>query len=105
MSSNNTTNTHHSVITPDNHGSYITITSAILLIGTVLVYFLRLTVRFALGGQVGSDDYLLTAGTVWLSNMELSMRSLTRIDTRLRPIGDRDGVRQQWARTECQFNE
>jgi hypothetical protein len=64
MSSNNTTNTPHSVITPDNHGSYITITSAILLIGNVLVYFLRLTVRFAFGRHFGSDDYLLTAGTV-----------------------------------------
>jgi hypothetical protein len=64
MSSNNTINTPHSVITPDNHGSYITITAAILLIGTVLVYFLRLTVRLAFGRNFGFDDYLLTAGTV-----------------------------------------
>ena len=48
----------------ENHGNYITIASALVLVGTVMAYFLRLTVRFALGGHVGSDDYLLTAGTV-----------------------------------------
>jgi hypothetical protein len=64
MSSNNTINTPHSVITPDNHGSYITIIAALLLIATVLVYFLRLTVRFAFGRKFGSDDCLVTAGTV-----------------------------------------
>lgn len=70
MSSNDTISIPNSVITPDDHGAYIIITASLLLVGTVLVYILRLTVRLAFGGYLGSDDYLLTAGTVRLSNID-----------------------------------
>jgi hypothetical protein len=61
---NNTTATvPHQVITPDDHGGYITITAAMMLVATALFYIFRLVIRFGFG-FFASDDTLITAGTV-----------------------------------------
>lgn len=69
MSFNGSVEVPSQAVTPDNHGAYITIVSALLLVGSVLVYFLRLGVRFGFNGYFGLDDILITAGTVSMTNV------------------------------------
>jgi len=55
-------------ITPDDHGAYLVITAGILISWTVLVFLIRLYIRFRINGQsagyFGHDDTAFTLGTV-----------------------------------------
>jgi hypothetical protein len=52
------------LITPDNHGGYITITAALMMVWMTLFYVIRLTVRFAFNNFFAADDVIATVGTV-----------------------------------------
>ncbi len=53
------------VITADDHGAYITITVALMMVSSILFYIFRLIIRFGFG-FFASDDAFLTASTVRL---------------------------------------
>lgn len=99
MSFNGTVEVPGQIVTPDNHGAYIIIAAALLLVASVLVYFLRLGVRFGFNAYFGSDDILLTAGTVRMTDASF-LHCLIFKGAGSCTVSRHDNRRKQWHRTE-----
>ncbi|KAI9801612.1 MAG: hypothetical protein M1825_003291 [Sarcosagium campestre] len=51
-------------ITPDNHGAYITITAAIMMVWMLLCFGMRMMIRFSFNGPFKHDDSTITVASV-----------------------------------------
>ncbi|GME62427.1 hypothetical protein AC579_7044 [Neofusicoccum parvum] len=52
------------VITPDNHGAYVTITASLMLVSMVLLTGLRLSIRYPFTQLFGLDDAAIVISAI-----------------------------------------
>jgi hypothetical protein len=64
MSNVTTTPQRPQLITSDNHGGYVTITAALMMVWMVLFYLIRILVRYAFSNIFALDDGIITVGMV-----------------------------------------
>lgn len=63
MTDNDGLRTSH-VISPADHGAYVTIAAALMLVWMALFYAFRLSIRLTFNGPLGCDDGAVSIGSV-----------------------------------------
>lgn len=65
------------VITPTNHGGFITITAAVGMTFAICATLMRVYARAAINGPWGHDDSVLAVSTVGGGSWDATTRTLT----------------------------
>ncbi|KAI9710043.1 MAG: hypothetical protein M1812_007507 [Candelaria pacifica] len=51
-------------VTPDDHGAYVTITGALMMVWMILCFMMRIAIRLTINGPFKGDDFTISAATL-----------------------------------------